>query len=430
MLRWRGRTFSGSARALSAILMLLLAFGAVLSGGPLIAKGYAHGATDDLDAPVSSSESDRGSDSESDERDAIVEPVREEAETALAAMQRRVQRIFDNLAAVIAPQHPAVTDYTIEPVIEKIPNAWINRNNEIYVTSGLLELLPDDDELAGVIGHEIAHGTEEHIPHRINQNLWSLFTVLALGTIASVQGSSDWGGLLHMRDLFMYAFSREQESKADLVGMRYARAAGYREDGLVDALRAMDRERKRLPQDSIWQELYRTHPPISQRVMDLRLVLTMDKLDRMPREGRGLFSAGGLASFGSGSSGTDEGALSSPEQVILGFSKALFHGDEAGLRPYVLPGRAEEMLSRARSEGNGFDWTEAELEVVARSEADFSMEYVVRLWRSATADEIATGRGQGPDDVEMASEPLRVTLQQSVRGWVVTSWQAADEGEL
>ena len=60
--------------------------------------------------------------------------------------------------------------------------------------------------------------------------------VLALGTVAGASGASDWGGLLHMRDLFMFAYSRDQEAEADRVGMGYARAAGYEAEGLIEAL--------------------------------------------------------------------------------------------------------------------------------------------------------------------------------------------------
>lgn len=366
-------------------------------------------------------------------------------------MQERVQSIFTQLSTVIVPLHPEVAEYTIEAVIEKTPNAWINRNNEIYVSSGLLELLSTDDQLAGVIGHEIAHGTEGHIPHRVSQSLWSAFAVVALGTWAGSQGTADWGGLLHMRDLFMYAFSREQESEADLVGMRYSEAAGYASEGLVEALRLMDQDRRRLPSDSIWQELYRTHPSMSQRIADLRFVLATERLDSAPLRGT--------------SSPVTAGARS-PEAAAQGFGRALLSGDEEAMRPFVLPGRAGPLLGKALSgaaagdeaaeygtgagpsltEHIGPAWAKAELEVVARLSADvegdgtvtpvlgisganaaLSTTLVVRLWRPASVTEVSAGVGVGPDGAEMVSPVLSLTLQRSARGWVVTAWHVTDD---
>lgn len=359
-------------------------------------------------------------------------------------MQERVERVFARVAAVAVLEHPHVVDYTVEAVIEKIPNAWINKDNEVYVTSGLLELLPTDDQLAGVIGHEIAHGTEGHIPHRISQSLWSAFAVIALGTVASSQGSSDWGGLLHMRDLFMYAFGREQETEADLVGLRYARAAGYASHGLVEALQLMDQDRRRLPQDSIWQQLYRTHPPIFQRVADLRLILATESLNKAPLRGT-------LSPITTGAR--------SPEEAALGFARGLLSGDENAMRPYVLPGRAAPLLALASVLSQHVDplWAQAELEVVARPESavgsdaeaasdrtdepsaepslglriggssGFSTILIVRLWRPASVAEVAAGVGVEPDGAEMSSPALELTLQQSARGWVITAWDVANE---
>lgn len=342
-----------------------------------------------------------------------------EAELAFEAMELRVQTVFDRIAAVVEPRHPELAEYTIQPVTEKVPNAWINQDNEIYVTSGLLELLKEDDQLAGVIGHEIAHGTQGHIPHRIHQSLWSAFAVVALGAVAGGQGSSDWGGLLHMRDLFMYAFSREQESEADLVGMRYARDAGYRSEGLVEALKLMDDERQRLPEDSVWQQLYRSHPPIPNRVMDLRLILAAESLQQAQARNSG---TGGLGAGGVG--GSRNTGANSPEEAALGFTRALLGGDESALRLYVLPGRAGDMLARASTDGTGGGavddaaanlWSKAELEVVDRTESPFSTQLTVRLWRPSRAGE--TG-------AEVSSPAFTLAMQRSARGWVVVDWSA------
>lgn len=344
-----------------------------------------------------------------------VHAKKKEPEKVPAHMEERVAAVFAALSKVIAGEHPDVTEYTIAVVVEKTPNAWINQRNEIYVSSGLLDLLATDDQLAGVIGHEIAHGTQGHIPHRVSQSIWTAFAVIALGTVAHSQGSSDWGGLIHMRDLFMYAFGREQESEADLVGMGYARAAGYAAEGLVEALQLLDKDRRKLPSDSIWQQLYRTHPPISRRITDLRFILATEQLNKMT------LGVGTLSSAATGAR--------SPEEAALHFGQALLSGDEAALRPYVLPGKAGSLLASVMEADSPLAdcvderWAEAELEVIDRpDDSAFGTRLLVRLWRAsdrARADGIAT------PTTETSGPPLLITLQKSARGWVVTEWERA-----
>src|SRR5690606_27716026 len=129
--------------------------------------------------------------------------------------------------------------------------AWINQDHQIFVTTGLMDLMETDDQLGGVIGHEIAHGIMGHIPHRINQSLWSAFAVLALGMLSSTQGPADWGGLLEMRDLLMYAYSREQESEADLAAVRLSQRAQCAPRVLVVAFERMHSQRHRFSPGSV-----------------------------------------------------------------------------------------------------------------------------------------------------------------------------------
>src|SRR5690606_38612419 len=67
-------------------------------------------------------------------------------------MQARAEAVFSRIADALAPEFDIRGGYTIQVVREKVPNAWINQKNEIYVSTGLMELLVTDDQLAGVIG--------------------------------------------------------------------------------------------------------------------------------------------------------------------------------------------------------------------------------------------------------------------------------------
>jgi len=334
--------------------------------------------------------------------------ARDAQDEAMAAMQARAEAVFARLAEALAPEYDIAGQFSIQVVRERVPNAWINQDNEIFVTTGLMELLATDDQLAGVIGHEIAHGTLGHIPQRINHSLWSAFLVLALGVVASSRGDADWDGLLQMRDLFMYAYSREQESEADLTGLRYARAAGYDPEGLVQALQLMDQERRALPEDSIWRELYRTHPPIPQRVSDLRFYLTTERLSRAPLTPASLAVRQGAASA---------------QDAAVEFARALLSGgwDVAAL--LTAPDAAEAVAPTARWDelAGYFDqgWAFAAAEVVERRRAEgqrLSLDetLVVRLTRPQEAgDEPAGG-----ETVDVA-----VTVRRSAAGWFVVGWQ-------
>lgn len=332
-----------------------------------------------------------------------------------AEMQARAEAVFTRLARALAPEYDIAGEYTIQVVHERVPNAWINQDHEIYVSTGLMELLTTDDQLAGVIGHEIAHGTQGHIPHRINQSLWSAFAVLALGTVASSSGAADWGGLLHMRDLFMFAYSREQESEADLVGLGYARAAGYEAEGLVEALELMERERRRLPSDSVWQDLYRSHPPIPQRVSDLRFVLMNERLRHAP--------------LSSSSMLTRRSAAASAEDAAVQFVQALLSGNVDAVDAMMLPGGSSEastqLGTRLESMSDIIDvaWADGAGEIVSRGRAvggqtmGFDETLVVRLSRPA-----GTGNSGGTP----TSPAVAVTVRRSAAGWFVTSWTLVD----
>jgi predicted Zn-dependent protease len=106
-------------------------------------------------------------------------------------------------------------------------NAFCMPGGKIAVYSGMLDKLKlTDDEVAMVMGHEVAHALREHARERMGKNAATgvganlLSQALGLGnTGAQIMGMG--AQLLTMR------FSREDESESDLVGMELAARAGY-----------------------------------------------------------------------------------------------------------------------------------------------------------------------------------------------------------
>ena len=111
-------------------------------------------------------------------------------------------------------------------------NAMAMGNYSIYVFSGLLNDM-DDDEVAIVLGHEIAHASHEHSRRQFKKQMWIQLAALGLG-LANEQVNNDerqarsspwWGssGPWPGRT----ATGASQEDQADRVGLRYAYEAGY-----------------------------------------------------------------------------------------------------------------------------------------------------------------------------------------------------------
>ena len=141
----------------------------------------------------------------------------------------RVTRIVDNLLPAYVPRE-SVRVYVID---NKEWNAFAMANFAIYIHNGLLNDL-DDDEVAIVLGHEMAHATLEHTRRTIRKGRWARIGagVAAVGgaVVGGIGGDalSSLGGL--GASALANGFSRGFEDEADRVGTRYAYEGGFRAD--------------------------------------------------------------------------------------------------------------------------------------------------------------------------------------------------------
>ncbi|HVE88859.1 MAG TPA: M48 family metalloprotease [Burkholderiaceae bacterium] len=110
-------------------------------------------------------------------------------------------------------------------------NAWAMPGGKIAVYTGLIERLnATDDELAAVMGHEIAHALREHARERIARQM-STQAVSTLGSIAlqvltGVQLDPELTGTVGQA-VFVLPNSRENEQEADTIGVELMARAGY-----------------------------------------------------------------------------------------------------------------------------------------------------------------------------------------------------------
>ncbi len=150
-------------------------------------------------------------------------------------------------------------------------NAWCMPGGKVVVYTGILPITKDDNGLAVVMGHEIAHAVAKHGAERMSQQL-----LTQMGGMALTQALADKPA--ETQQLWMTAFgvgaqygvllpfSRAQESEADHLGLIFMAMAGYNPEGAVafwQRMAAMSGGQKP-------PELLSTHPSDQHRINDLK----------------------------------------------------------------------------------------------------------------------------------------------------------------
>lgn len=119
-------------------------------------------------------------------------------------------------------------------------NAFALPGGYLYVTRGLLAHLQSEAQLAGVLGHEVAHVTARHSARHITQQQ---LTGLGLGIASMVSETfRRYSGTAEQAlGLLLLKYSRDDETQADELGVRYAVAAGYDPREMPATYRTLDR---------------------------------------------------------------------------------------------------------------------------------------------------------------------------------------------
>lgn len=145
-------------------------------------------------------------------------------------------------------------------------NAWCMPGGKIAVYTGLIaKIKPSDDELAAVLGHEIAHALREHARERVSQQM---ATNLGLSVLSIAMGSSAATDLGEQLTSVMFTLpnSRTHETEADRMGVELAARAGYDPRAAVTLWQKMGAAE----QGNAPPEILSTHPSVASRIGDLQ----------------------------------------------------------------------------------------------------------------------------------------------------------------
>jgi predicted Zn-dependent protease len=139
-------------------------------------------------------------------------------------LTRYVRGVGDRLAAVSDRKLP----YEFSILNDSSPNAWALPGGKISINRGLLVELRSEAELAAVLAHEIVHAAARHSAQSMERGVFLQGALIAAGVALGDTGYRDLGmlGANLGAQLTNQKFGRDDESEADLYGMRYmARAA-------------------------------------------------------------------------------------------------------------------------------------------------------------------------------------------------------------
>jgi len=192
------------------------------------------------------------------------ESIAKEAETKykLAGdplIQKRAEDIGQKIASVCDRKD---IDYHFKVLDDDEVNAVSLPGGFVYVNKGLVDKVANDDELAGVLAHEVGHIVARHSIKKLQAMMtYSILRVL----IATAPQASQVGNAADIAFVeLLTGYARDDELLADQLGARYTKLAGYNPRGMITFLQKLQEVNRRKPLQP--RNYFKTHPYVPDRI--------------------------------------------------------------------------------------------------------------------------------------------------------------------
>ncbi len=192
------------------------------------------------------------------------------------AVQAYAEALGNHLVASLGPQE---FDYQFFVVAAPSINAFAVPGGYVFIFSGLIDKAANDDEIAGVLGHEIAHVHAHHILRQ--QTAGGVWTAASLlGVLLSVINPVLGAGAIAAAQTAQLKYSRDFEQEADYIGLRISSQAGYDPHSLGSFFKQLLVEQRVNPAGVPAYML--SHPVTEERVAHVESIIDAQKL-KTPR---------------------------------------------------------------------------------------------------------------------------------------------------
>lgn len=173
--------------------------------------------------------------------------------------KKRVEDIGKKIAAVSDRKE---IDYYFQVLEDDSVNAVSLPGGYVYVNTGLLDKVSNDDELACILAHEAGHIVARHSIKKL-QAMQSYSILRLLVAVAPRTGEAGNAADAAFTQ-FLLGYSREDELLADQLGVRYAKLAGYDPRAMITFLTKLQDINRRMPLTE--KNYFKTHPYVPDRI--------------------------------------------------------------------------------------------------------------------------------------------------------------------
>ena len=197
-------------------------------------------------------------------------------------LQDYVNRVGKKVASV---SHRPNLPYEFNLVNSSEINAYALPGGKISITRGLVSILENEDELAGVLAHEVGHAAARHSAQQISRTVLTEAALLGVGAYMASRDVKNRElyalGSTFAATLLLMRYSRSQETQADDLALEYMSRAGYNPSAYLHVMETLQKTSKREP--SRFEALFASHPLTSERIENISRLLATNRYRGMKR---------------------------------------------------------------------------------------------------------------------------------------------------